>query len=133
MHNGYEWLRENLLPYSYGLAVYEHETGMPMMRRPLSMELPGKPEVEGQPESCPESHDQIDEHRHPRCRNVQKDDAIAFALLGISRGDQKTNGQTGNAEERRQRPEPGNHFAGQRIESLRAGESVPVDESCSRH
>ena len=46
MHNGYAWLRENLLPYSYGLAVYEHETGMPMMR-PLSMELPGKPEVDG--------------------------------------------------------------------------------------
>lgn len=46
MHNGYAWLRENLLPYSYGLAVYEHEIGMPMMR-PLSMELPGKPEVDG--------------------------------------------------------------------------------------
>ena len=46
IYKRYELLRENLLPYSYGLAVYEHETGMPMMR-PLSMELPGKPEVDG--------------------------------------------------------------------------------------
>ena len=44
IYKRYAWLRENLLPYSYGLAVHAHETGMPMMR-PLSMELPGKPEL----------------------------------------------------------------------------------------
>lgn len=44
IYKRYAWLRENILPYSYGLAVNAHETGMPLMR-PLLMEFPDEPDL----------------------------------------------------------------------------------------
>ena len=46
IYKRYAWLRENILPYSYGLAIQAHETGMPMMRT-MAMEFPGHPELIG--------------------------------------------------------------------------------------
>lgn len=44
IYRKYAWLRENLLPYTYSLAVQAHRTGMPMVR-PLILEYPNRAEL----------------------------------------------------------------------------------------
>ena len=41
--------------------------------------------VHHQPHRTPERHHDVDQHRHPRGRHVQENDAVAFALLEIGR------------------------------------------------
>lgn len=60
---------------------------------------------------------------------MQKDDPVPFTLLRVGGGQQKTDAQTGQAEDRGQHPEPGNHLAGERVERLGAGVAEPVDQS----
>src|SRR6266540_2806274 len=49
--------------------------------------------VEREPQSRPERHHQIKEHRHPGRRDVDEDDAISLALLGVGGGAEKTDVQ----------------------------------------
>ena len=44
IYRKYAWLRENLLPYTYSLAVQAHRTGMPMVP-PLIPEYPHRAEL----------------------------------------------------------------------------------------
>src|SRR5207247_10028750 len=49
-----------------------------------------EPGVERETESRPERHAQVEEPRHPGCRNVDEDDAIGLALLGVGGCAEKT-------------------------------------------
>src|SRR5439155_10689380 len=56
-----------------------------------------EPGVEREPQSRPERHDQIEEHRHPGRRNVNEDDAIGLALLSVGGSDEESEVQQGEA------------------------------------
>ena len=62
---------------------------------------------------------------------MHEDDAVALALLRISRRDEEGNPQPGNAESRGGGPEPRNHAPGQRIKTLRAGKLEPLNNRLS--
>lgn len=85
--------------------------------------------VESQTGASPKGHHQVDEHRHPGRGHMQEDDSIALALLRVGRREQEADAQSGDAENRGQRPEPRDQLAGKRVEGLRAGVSEPVDHS----
>ena len=59
---------------------------------------------------------------------MQENDAVAFALLRVGGGDEEADVETSDAEDGRQRPEPRDHSAGQRIERLWPGKAVPVEQ-----
>ena len=82
--------------------------------------------IECQADTGPERHDHVDEHRHPRRRHMDENDAIGVALLKVrGRGEQR-NVQADHRENDGDPHEPGHHFSGQRIEGLRRGILQPV-------
>ena len=62
---------------------------------------------------------------------MDKDDAIAFPLLRISRRDEEGKPQPGNAEGDGGGPEPWNHASGERIEGLRTAKPEPLNNRLS--
>src|SRR5665647_3440681 len=61
---------------------------------------------------------------------MHKNDAVAFALLGIGGGHKKLNPQAHHCQHGRQSGKPGPQTAGQKIEVLRRSELEPVNHAC---
>ena len=86
---------------------------------------PRKPGVEDEAERAPQRHHDVEEHRHPRRRHVQEDDAVGLALLEVGRRDEEAEVQAGEREHHGQNPEIGNQSSCQREERLRCGIAQP--------
>ena len=77
-----------------------------------------QPRVEDQPDARPRTPSQIEEHRHPRRRHVDEDDAVGLALLRVGGRDEEADPEAATREHDRQRARShGLRRAGERVEA----------------
>src|SRR6266403_5708249 len=79
------------------------------------------------PETGPERHYRVDEHRHPGGRNVDEDDPIHLALLKVGRRHEKPQIQGGCGQQRGGRTAPRDQPPRQPIELRGRGEAVQAE------
>src|SRR6185503_18701123 len=80
---------------------------------------PREARVERKAEPGPERHHHVDEHRHPRRRHVDEDDAVGLALLRVGGRDQQADIEADDRKHRGRKPAGDRQLAGERVESLR--------------
>src|SRR5437588_2834737 len=90
-----------------------------------------EPRVECQTYRRPERHPHVEEHRHPRRRDVNEDDAVGLALLRVGRRDEESHVEAHRAEHGRRGAAPARDHPRDRIERLRRRVPEPLDALCS--
>ena len=101
----------------------EHRAG----RRERAREHRRHASIEHPADRRPHRHHQVHDHRHPRGRHVDEDDAVGLALRRVGRRDEEADVQAGRGECKRGGPAATARARREAVEARRRGEGEPAD------